>query len=170
MDYYNRKLDEDGTAYFISMDCRNYALNLDNVYFFEKSMWPNYDYYPYNPLFSEDMALSYDCGSVTYVMLQLAFNMGFNEIYLLGMDNEFPLLITHDGTLVRDESAVHHFYSNTNPTQVCYTKDLFEAGYAYAKEFCRSRGVNIYNATRGGKLEVFERVDFDSLFHKEGKE
>jgi hypothetical protein len=132
-------------------------------------MWPNYDYYPYNPMFSEDIAISYDCGSVSYVMLQLAYNMGFREIYLLGMDNEFPLLITYDGTLIRDEGAVHHFYNNTNPTQVCYTKDLFEAGYAYAKKFCRSRGVNIYNTTRGGKLEIFDRADFDSLFRNEGK-
>jgi hypothetical protein len=149
------------------MDCKNHAVSLDNVYFFEKSMWPNYDYYPYKPLFSDDIALSYDCGSVSYIMLQLAFNMGFKEIYLLGMDNNFPLLITHDGTLVQDKSAVHHFYDNTNPTQVCYTKDLFEAGYIYAREFCRNKGVTICNATRGGKLDVFERVDFDSLFPSE---
>ena len=28
----------------------------------------------------------------------------------------------------------------------------------------KSNGIKIYNATRGGALEVFERVDFDSLF------
>lgn len=167
LDNCNPISDDDRTTYFISMDCKNHAVSLDNVYFFEKSMWPNYDYYPYKPLFSDDIALSYDCGSVSYIMLQLAFNMGFKEIYLLGMDNNFPLLITHDGTLVQDKSAVHHFYDNTNPTQVCYTKDLFEAGYIYAREFCRNKGVTICNATRGGKLDVFERVDFDSLFPSE---
>ena len=36
----------------------------------------------------------------------------------------------------------------------------FEAALVYAK----SRDIKIYNATRGGKLEVFERVDFDGLF------
>ena len=25
-------------------------------------------------------------------------------------------------------------------------------------------GIKIYNATRGGKLNVFERIDFDTLF------
>lgn len=168
MDDSNRVFNDDGTTYFISMDCKDYAVRLDHVYFFERSVWTSYDYYPYNPLFSEDIALSYDCGSVSYVMLQLAFNMGFKEIYLLGMDNEFPLLITHDGTLIQKEGADHHFYKNTNPTQVCYTKDLFEAGYIYAREFCRNKGVTICNATRGGKLDVFERVDFDSLFPDEG--
>ncbi len=39
--------------------------------------------------------------------------------------------------------------------------------YELCKEFAEKNGVKIYNATRGGKLEVFERVDFDSLFSKE---
>lgn len=37
--------------------------------------------------------------------------------------------------------------------------DDFEA----AKRYADSHGIKIYNATRGGNLEVFERVDFDSL-------
>jgi len=32
------------------------------------------------------------------------------------------------------------------------------------KRHCDSRGIQVYNATRGGKLEVFPRVDFDTLF------
>ena len=36
--------------------------------------------------------------------------------------------------------------------------------YKMAKEYCANHGMKIYNGTRGGKLEVFERVDFDSLF------
>ena len=37
-------------------------------------------------------------------------------------------------------------------------------GYMCAKEYAERHEIKIYNATRGGKLEVFERVDFDSLF------
>ena len=33
-----------------------------------------------------------------------------------------------------------------------------------AKRNADENGFKIYNATRGGKLEVFERVDFDTLF------
>jgi len=33
-----------------------------------------------------------------------------------------------------------------------------------AKEYADGHGIKIYNATRGGKLEVFERVNFDDLF------
>ncbi len=38
--------------------------------------------------------------------------------------------------------------------------------YAFnvAKEYADQNGVKIYNATRGGMLESFERIDLDSLF------
>ena len=42
-----------------------------------------------------------------------------------------------------------------------------ERAYKRAEIYSRDNGFRIYNATRGGKLEVFERVDFDSLFSKE---
>ena len=35
--------------------------------------------------------------------------------------------------------------------------------YQIAEEYSRTHGFRIFNATRGGCLEVFERVDFDLL-------
>ena len=37
-------------------------------------------------------------------------------------------------------------------------------GYQMCKNYADTHGIKIYNATRGGMLEIFERVDFDSLF------
>ena len=37
-------------------------------------------------------------------------------------------------------------------------------GYACARKFADREGIKIYNATRGGYLEAFERADFDDLF------
>ena len=37
-------------------------------------------------------------------------------------------------------------------------------GFETAKYFCDQRRIEVYNATRGGELEVFPRVEFDSLF------
>ena len=45
-----------------------------------------------------------------------------------------------------------------------YHVDLIMKGYICAKRFCDEHGIKIYNATRGGKLEVFPRVDFDEVF------
>ena len=42
-----------------------------------------------------------------------------------------------------------------------------EAGYRACRSFLESRGTQIYNATAGGKLEVFDRVDYDTLFEAE---
>jgi hypothetical protein len=38
--------------------------------------------------------------------------------------------------------------------------------YEYAKKVYEEKGKNIFNASIGGKLEVFERVDFNRLFDK----
>ena len=38
--------------------------------------------------------------------------------------------------------------------------------YQAAKQYAQTHGIKIKNATRGGKLNVFQRVDFDSLFPK----
>ena len=35
--------------------------------------------------------------------------------------------------------------------------------YARAREVCDRQGVKIYNATRGGKLEIVERADLDKI-------
>ncbi len=35
--------------------------------------------------------------------------------------------------------------------------------YQKIKEYAEQKGIKIYNATRGGYLEVFERVNLDDL-------
>ena len=40
---------------------------------------------------------------------------------------------------------------------------LHLVGYEAVKRFAREKGCEIYNATRGGMLEVFPRVDFDEI-------
>lgn len=36
--------------------------------------------------------------------------------------------------------------------------------YQKIKKYADKKGIKIYNATRGGYLEIFERVNFDTLF------
>ena len=43
--------------------------------------------------------------------------------------------------------------------------DLMLQGYQAARRYADQHAAfKIYNATRGGCLEVFDRVDFDTLF------
>lgn len=105
--------------------------------------------------FSNDIAVCVrDAYSVTYTILQIAIYMGFQEIYLLGID--------HYDKSIGNQSV--HFYKNKkNEYQTPTYLEGIEYGYSLAKKEAEKRGIHIYNATRGGRLEVFERVDFDSL-------
>lgn len=99
----------------------------------------------------------YDGGTITYGAIQLAVYMGFREIYLLGVDHNY----TGDKTHFGDSE-----YSGKAKDQQRAVVSTYRSGKAYecAREACEKNGIKIYNATRGGKLEVFERADFDSLF------
>lgn len=103
------------------------------------------------PKFSNDAIKGfYEGMTVTYFALQLAVYMGFKEIYLLGVD---------------------HFYSGDDndhfsKEDVCTNKpqiDKSTLAYIAAKKYADENNIKIYNATRGGKLEVFERVNFDKI-------
>ena len=128
-----------------------------------------------NPNFSEDMTKkAYSIATVTYISLQLARHMGFSEIYLLGMDNQYAFSMLRDGTIVKSENGKNYFSDKDDgspkkqeqiPQYVPATWEM-DVAYAFAEEYSWKHGFRIYNATRGGKLEVFERVNFDSLFDK----
>lgn len=74
-------------------------------------------------------------GAVSFTCMQLAAYLGYQEIYLVGID---------------DDDAV----------------DMLDA-YQEARRSTEARGVSIVNATVGGELDVFARIDYDSLFRPE---
>lgn len=134
-------------------------------------------------LFEDPVRFSSDCseqvysgGTVTYAMLQLAVYMGFKEIYLVGIDFSFSVEQHKDGTVTHSDIIDHMPEMESEERrfhQVVYERysektfaaiDLQLAGYQEAKKYADKHGVKIFNATRGGKLEVFERVNFDELF------
>ena len=42
--------------------------------------------------------------------------------------------------------------------------ELTTMSFGAVKKYADAHGIRVFNATRGGKLDVFDRVDFDSLF------
>lgn len=111
------------------------------------------------PYFSSDISkVAYDCGTVTYICLQLAMYLGFQEIILLGVD--FSIV----GDYMDKRNHFTDKYYGANATAGPFLKEAQLMGYQRAKIYAEQHGVKIYNATRGGELEVFPRIDFDSLF------
>lgn len=102
----------------------------------------------------------YGGATVTYCCIQLAVYMGFDTIYLLGVDCDY-----------KQGGSSQYFTSNYVKQGVKSGRyDLEEnlAAYKMAREYAEKHNIKIYNATRGGKLEVFERVNFDEIFMREG--
>lgn len=119
------------------------------------------------PRFSNDASRClFASGTVMYLMIQWAAYMGFRAIYLLGVDCSMS---PHS-----DDKTIHFYDSEYNkrfgvrwPADRMDLRAMVEEwkhSYAYAETYSREHGFRIYNATRGGQLEVFERVCFDSLF------
>jgi len=110
-------------------------------------------------MFSDDFSqCGYVAGSIVYDgALQMAAYMGFDEIYIIGAD-----------CTVEETQEKQHFVKDYSDDKFSkfYGLDIqgiFRA-YESAKKYADAHGIKIYNATRGGKLEIFPRVDFDSLF------
>ena len=122
------------------------------------------DSYPNMPSFSEDISQCvYSGATVTYICVQSAVYMGFKEIYLLGIDHSYSSNLNPDGTLEYYDNVKDYFLSNEKVVSHPRIQDSTLA-YQAAKKYADGHDVKIYNATRGGKLEIFERVDFDALF------
>jgi hypothetical protein len=109
------------------------------------------------PLISEDFSVGGYWGRtvVIDIALQMALYMEPNEIYFLGADTP-------------RQGAQIHFYdkgsSSSLPTGISRNYNKIIKAYESARVFAEKRNIKIYNATRGGDLEVFPRVDFDALF------
>lgn len=121
-------------------------------------------FYPDFPEFSEDVSKEiFEGMTVTYMCIQFAVYMGFSEIYLLGVDHQYSIEMNPDGTMKKTEGVQDHFASDDICTNVPQTYKSTLSYYA-ARKYADQHKIRIYNATRGGKLDAFERVDFDSIW------
>lgn len=107
-------------------------------------------------------------GTVSVLNLQLAYYLGCSEIYLIGFDHEYKvpdkidnLVITSDAD---DVNHIHPDYFGKGYRWHDPNLERMESAYIEARKFLDAHNVRVRNATVGGKLEVFERVDYASLF------
>tara|TARA_R110001592_G_scaffold56881_4_gene173089 strand:- start:5370 stop:6188 length:819 start_codon:yes stop_codon:yes gene_type:complete len=163
----------EGGAKFFSSRYRSLLGARDDTFYlnFNRGFYdPESPYYEM-PRFSPDASHNVYCGqSVTIVNLQIAYWMGFSEVYLIGMDFNYdiPDSVKVDGNVLEStEDDVNHFHP-----------DYFGAGkkwhdpklhnvmksYQLCKLMYELDGRAVYNATAGGKLEIFDRYDYDKLF------
>jgi hypothetical protein len=105
--------------------------------------------------------------TVTYVALQLAFHMGFKQIILIGVDHNFITQGKPNTTIVSQGDDPDHFHTDYFGKGFRWQLpdlETSERGYRMAKgAYCKA-GREVLDATVGGRLTVFPKVNFNSLF------
>ncbi len=120
--------------------------------------------------FSNDISRSVCWAStVMYTAAQFAAYMGFKKIYLIGVDHHFHISRSRDGNIIIDDSVKDYFtdkYNKDRENLFIPSSDISTDTYYAMKKYCDELNIQVYNATRGGKLEVFKRVNIDKLFEE----
>jgi len=121
----------------------------------EYLIWTTSLYFRNKPVkikFSRDVGKCiYSWHTTVGTILQLAVYMGFREIYLIGTDCSYSQEQKHGDGMD---------YKCTIPKNA---GEQIINDYTLAKPLFEQLGVKVLNATRGGALEVFSRVDLDEV-------
>ena len=138
---------------------------------FNINMVDDYSDYAGFPEFSRRADKGVWCGgTVTYLCIQMAFYMGFDPVYLVGIDHNYvrPSHVESAGTVWTsqgdDPNHFHPDYFGRGKKWHDPRVDRMERAYESARTVFRRADRRILNATIGGKLEVFPRVPFNELF------
>jgi len=106
-------------------------------------------------------------GTVTYTSLQVAFYLGFEQVILVGVDHNYVTQGKPNETVVSEGDDPNHFHPGYFGKGYRWQlPDLiqWEEAYRLARRTYEAAGRSVVDATIGGKLRVFPKVDYDSLF------
>lgn len=105
--------------------------------------------------------------TVTYVALQLAYHMGFETVILIGVDHNFVTKGDANKTVTSQGDDPNHFAPNYFGKGFRWQLpdlETSERAYRLARAAYEADGRKVLDATIGGKLAVFPKVDYLSLF------
>lgn len=155
-----------------TVDAKNVFLPVDYKDRFEGEKYRFFvlkhkEFYPHDAPFSTDIVKYLAQGfTVTYGAIQIAAYMGFSEIYLLGIDHNYDITRDAKGKPVKKEQSGTNYaagmQSYVNMNNLPRIEETTVA-YETAEKLSKKLGIKIYNATRGGKLEAFERIQLEKV-------
>lgn len=111
-----------------------------------------------------------EIGTAPVLCMIIAMYMGFKDIYLLGVDNDYwktgeykyffeqTMMKETNESIFPDGSLRHPLYA-----QFLGFGSLLKQ-YNMLHNIARANNISIFNATEGGALEEFPRVKYESLF------
>lgn len=96
-----------------------------------------------------------DASTVTFTCIQLARYLGFSKVYLLGQDCDFSGKDQHSALA----NPGYNFRIKEDTSRILL--ETFDNYY----NFYKNKNFEIFNCTRGGKLEVFPRVKLEDVIN-----
>jgi len=105
--------------------------------------------------------------TVTFVALQLAYHLGFDPVILIGVDHSFASKGKPNTTVVSQGEDPDHFdkrYFGAGFRWQLPDLEQSVRGYRLARTAFEADGRRVLDATIGGQLTVFPKVDYNSLF------
>ena len=101
--------------------------------------------------------------TVTYVAMQIAYYMGFKNVFLVGIDHDFKQKGNPNEQQKFKGDDVNHFHPDYFKGMQWHLADLEgnEASYALARHQYHASGREIFDATIDGKLKIFEKIKFE---------
>lgn len=148
-----------GITTFLSSEAKTTYKNNPNILFLKTIQG--------TPLFSDDPINGfYEGATVTYVALQLAYYMGFAEVFLVGVDHNFVTKGTPHKIVDQKTPDLNHFSGKYFKNMKWQLPDLITSTLSYqlAKLYYEYSGRKIFDATVNGKLKVFEKTSLKKIF------
>ena len=105
--------------------------------------------------------------TVTYVAMQLAYYMGFQQVILIGVDHSFTSKGEPNRLITSSGPDLNHFspqYFGEGVKWQLPDLEISEKAYRLARDVYEQNGREILDATVNGKLNVFPKIDYRSLF------
>lgn len=101
--------------------------------------------------------------TVTFVSMQIAYYMGFRRVFLIGVDHSFKQSGASHEVQTYEGDDENHFHPDYFKGQQWQLADVYgsEVSYNLANYFYQKDGRQIFDATLGGKLEVFPKIPFE---------
>lgn len=118
--------------------------------------------------FCKDISLGVHEGwTVTHAALQVAFYLGFNKVYIIGLDHKFIYQGKENELKVLEGKDENHFSEDYfGFGQQWQNPDLIksEESFSIAKEFFEKNGRRIIDLTIDGACQIFEKADYSTEF------
>lgn len=160
IEQFSQEIDLLNSIKFLTYRTRHLIKNRWNAFFFETR--GQHDFYTD----LTKLVWSEGC-TVTYCAMQVAYFLGFEEVVLVGVDHGFPNSGTPNKLVVADGPDSNHFHPDYFGEGVKWQyPDLAgsEVSYRVAKGVFEKAGRRISDATIGGNLDIFQKVDYYSYF------